>query len=112
MGLFRRKSEDPLDPQLAVQHEKERKAAAEAENSLNEENASEEEVVSEPEGENLSHVTVFGPSGVETQFDIKPDWKWVDENGNGTDILGETSEGKAFTTAGLGGSFFAIIKEK
>ena len=29
MGLFRRKSEDPLDPQLAVQHEKEKKAEAE-----------------------------------------------------------------------------------
>lgn len=112
MGLFRRKSEDPLDPQLAVQREKERKAAAEAENSLSEESASEEEDVSEPEEENLSHVTVFGPAGIATEFDIKSGWEWADEDGDGKDILGETPEGKAFTTAGLGGSFFAIIKER
>ena len=100
-----------MDPQLAVQHEKEKKAEAENAALLAGRPLGYKEATPEPE-EDLSHVTVFGPVGITTEFDLKTNWGWVEESGSGADITGETPDGKPLTTAGLGGSLFAIIEEK
>lgn len=63
----------------------------------------------EVEQERIDRATIFGPAGVVAEFDLQEDWEYTE---NGSDILGNAPDGKAIHTVGLGGQFFAIVKER